>query len=587
MTGAAPQPPVSRLHVPGSLPDPGQASYRRAVPPPDRRKSPPSTDVNVAPVLTAALRAAASGSQLEATLHDIVQAAVRHVNAGYGAMGVLTPDGRRLDRFVIVGMGPQDRDRIGQPPTGHGILGLLVDEPETVRLDDLGAHPASTGFPPGHPPMHSFLGVPVRVGDSIFGNLYLTEKSDGGPFTPADEEAAQALAAVAGMAIENARLAERAEARRKWGQAATEMATALLSGADPDDVLRAVSTQVSALTNADMAGVLSPSLDDDETMTIVAAVGHASGDVEGVRLPRASGSYLAQLQEAGVPRLIEDVSTTPLLGLNSPAAVEVTAAFGPAMTAPLGHTPGQGLLTVMRSAGREQFSPDDLDLLSAFAAQASVVLELARAQERERRLQVQADRDRIARDLHDHVVQRIFATGLALDRISRSLEETSPEVAARIADRVDELDGTIARIRSSIFELQEADDASPDAVRRRISDVVRSVTEAHDLRADLRIGNEVEDLPPDLVQDVVAVVRELVTNVVRHAEASRLTVAVAVGDEVSVVVTDDGRGLPPITVRSGLSNLSVRAERRGGRLTTSTGTSGTEVTWSVPLPTTG
>jgi GAF domain-containing protein len=156
------------------------------VTPPDRPSLAASTDVNVAPVLTAALRAAASGSQLEATLHDIVQAAVRHVDAGYGALGVLTPDGRRLDRFVIVGMGPEDRERIGRPPTGHGILGLLVDDPTTLRLDDLAEHPDSTGFPPGHPPMHSFLGVPVRVGDAVFGNLYLTEKSTGGPFTPAD-----------------------------------------------------------------------------------------------------------------------------------------------------------------------------------------------------------------------------------------------------------------------------------------------------------------------------------------------------------------------------------------------------------------
>jgi signal transduction histidine kinase len=239
----------------------------------------------------------------------------------------------------------------------------------------------------------------------------------------------------------------------------------------------------------------------------------------------------------------------------------------------------------MRSAGHEPFSPDDLDLLSAFAAQASVVLELARAQQRERRLQVQTDRDRIARDLHDHVVQRIFATGLALDRISRSLEKTSPEVAARIGERVDELDGTIARIRSSIFELQEADDASPVAVRRRIGEVVRSVTDGHDLRPVLRIRNEVEDLPSDLVPDVLAVVRELVTNVVRHAHASRLTVAVTVSDAVSVVVTDDGRGLPSITVRSGLANLADRAERRGGRMSTTSGSSGTEVSWVVPLPT--
>jgi len=555
------------------------------VTPPDRPAPAPSTDVRVAPVLTAALRAAASGSQLEATLHDIVQAAVRHVDAGYGAMGVLTPDGRRLDRFVIVGMGPEDRDRIGKPPAGHGILGLLVAEPSTLRLDDLTEHPGSTGFPDGHPPMHSFLGVPVRVGDSIFGNLYLTEKRPGGPFTPADVEVAQALAAVAGMAISNARLAERADTRRRWAQATTEMATALLSGADPDHVLRAVSTEVSALCNADMAGVLAPSVDDDDTMTIVAAVGPSSGEVEGVRFPRSSGSYLAELQESGAARLIEDVSVTPLLGLNSPAAIEVTAGYGPAMTAPLGHAPGQGLLVVMRSAGREPFSPDDLDLLSSFAAQASVVLELARAQQRERRLQVQADRDRIARDLHDHVVQRIFATGLALDRISRSLEATSPEVAARIGERVDELDGTIARIRSSIFELQEADDASAVAVRRRIGEVVRSVSEGHDLRPVLRVRNEVEDLPPDLVNDVVAVVRELVTNVVRHARASRLTVAVTVGDTVSLVVTDDGCGLPSIIVRSGLANLADRAERRGGHMSTTSGDSGTEVSWVVPLPT--
>jgi signal transduction histidine kinase len=556
------------------------------VTPPEPLAPASSTDVNVAPVLTAALRAAASGSQLESTLHDIVQAAVRHVNAGYGAMGVLTPDGRRLDRFVIVGMGPDDRDRIGRLPAGEGILGLLVAEPMALRLDDLGKHPASSGFPAGHPPMRSFLGVPVRVGESIFGNLYLTEKSTGGPFTQADVEVAQALAAVAGMAIENARLAERAETRRKWGQATTEMATALLSGADPDDVMRAVSTQVSALTNADMAGVLSPSVGDDDSLTIVAAVGQAAPDYEGVRLP-LTGTYLGALHDAGVPRVMEDISTMPVIGRRAAVVVELTAAFGPGMLAPMGNAPSRGLLAVLRAKGREPFAPDELDLLSAFAAQAAVVLELARAQQRERRLQVQADRDRIARDLHDHVVQRIFATGLALDRISRSLEETSPDVAARISRRVDELDGTIARIRSSIFELQDAGDADPVAVRRRIGEVVRSVTEAHDLRPDLRIRNEVEALTPDLVNDVVAVVRELVTNVVRHAGASRLTVAVTVADEVSVVVTDDGHGMPPVAVRSGLANLADRAERRCGRLTISTGNSGTEVGWAVPRPAEG
>jgi signal transduction histidine kinase len=555
------------------------------VPPPDSPAL-PAADVRVAPVLAAALHAAASGSQLEATLHDIVQAAVRHVDAGYGALGVLTPDGRRLDRFVIVGMGAEDRERIGRQPAGHGILGLLVAEPSVLRLDDLGRHPASIGFPPGHPPMRSFLGVPVRVGDSVFGNLYLTEKRSGGPFTAADVEVAQALAVVAGMAIENARLAERAESRRTWGQAATEMATALLSGADPDEVLRAVSTRVSVLTNADMAGVLAPSLDDDGTMTIVAAVGPGAEEVEGVRLPLA-GTYVGATQQAGVARLIDDISTMPVVGRRAAVVVELTSGFGPTMLAPLGSLPDRSLLVTLRAKGREPFCADELDLLSAFTAQASVALELARAQQRERRLQVQADRDRIARDLHDHVVQRIFATGLALDRISRSLEETAPEVAGRLAERVDELDGTIARIRSSIFELQEAEDASPLAVHRRLGEVVRSLTDGHGLRPDLRIRNGAEDLPPDLVHDVVAVVRELVTNVVRHAGASRVTVTVGVTDDVRVVVTDDGHGLPPVTVRSGLANLADRAERRGGSLAVFSGHSGTEVAWTASRPAAG
>jgi signal transduction histidine kinase len=512
-----------------------------------------------------------------------VQAAVLHVDAGYGALGVLTPDGRRLDRFVIVGMGQEDKERIGRLPTGHGILGLLVAEPTVLRLDDLGRHPASVGFPAGHPPMRSFLGVPVRVGDAVFGNLYLTEKRTGGAFTSGDVEVAQALAAVAGMAIENARLAERAETRRKWGQAATEMATALLSGADPDDVLRAVSTRISTLTNADMAGVLAPSPDDDGTMTIVAAVGPAADDVEGIRVP-LTDSFLATTQDAGEARLIDDISTMPVLGTRGTVVVQLTAGFGPAMLVPLGNEPDRGLLVTLRSCGREPFCPDELDLMAAFAVQASVVLELARAQKRERRLQLQADRDRIARDLHDHVVQQIFATGLALDRISRNLEDTSPDVAARIAERVDELDGTIVRIRSAIFELQEAADASPGAVRSRIGEVVRSVTDGHGVRPDLRIRHSGDDLPPGLVHDIIAVVRELVTNVVRHSKASRVTVSVNIRDDVRVIVTDDGCGLPAVTVRSGLANLSDRAERRGGRLSTSTGSSGTEVCWAVPRP---
>jgi len=552
------------------------------VSPPDAAAPSPDGDGWAVPVLTAALQAVSSGGQLEATLHDIVQAAVQHVGARYGALGVLTADGRRLDRFVIVGMGEEERERIGRLPQGREILELLVAEPAVLRLDDLGRHPASHGFPAGHPPMRSFLGVPVRVGEAVFGNLYLTEKRTGGAFTAADTEAAQALAAVAGVAIENARLAERAETRRAWGQAATEMATALLSGADPDEVLRAVSTRVCALTHADVAGVLTPSVDDPETMTIVAAVGYAAADVEGVRVPLA-GSSAEATQKAGVARLIDDIGTMPVIGTRAAVEIELTAGYGPALLVPLGSGVHRGLLVTLRAAGREPFHPDELDLLSSFAAQATVVLELARSQQRTRRLQVQADRDRIARDLHDHVVQRIFATALSLDRLGRSLETERPETAARISRNVDELHGTIARIRTSIFELHEAEDASTAAVRRRMAHVLRSVTEGHELQPDLRIRTDRDDLPPDLLLDLMAVVRELVTNVVRHARARRVTVTVDVTDAARVVVTDDGCGLPPVTVRSGLANLADRAERRGGKLTTTSSASGTEIRWTVPL----
>ena len=536
-----------------------------------------------AATLTAAVLAAASGSQLETTLREIVEAAVQHVDATYGALGILSADGRGLDRFVTVGMGPEDHVRIGRPPAGVGLLGLLVHEPAPLRLDDLGEHPASIGIPPGHPPMRSFLGVPVRVRDSVFGNLYLTEKRTGTAFTAADLEVAQALAAVAGLAIENGRLLEHAEERRAWSQAGTEIATALLSGWPTDDVLRTAATRVAELSAADAVAVLVPVPGDEKTLTVSVAVGATAGDAEGVRIPLA-GTRLGVVHRSGMPYLLEDATAGP--GAPEPGSVigRLAGAYGPTLLVPLGGPPPLGTIVALRARGRPAFDPAVLELASTFATHATVAMELVRSQERERRLQVQTDRDRIARDLHDHVVQRIFATALALDRIGRSLETAAPEAAGRIAERVDELDDTIARIRASIFELHGAADPGSTPVRSRLAEVVRSVTDGHALRPALRVRGEVEELPADLAADLVAVVRELVTNVVRHAGATRVTVTVAVTGRLRAVVTDDGRGLPAVTVRSGLINLADRAERRGGRLTTAVGPSGTEIAWTVPLP---
>ncbi|WP_245784603.1 GAF domain-containing protein [Geodermatophilus amargosae] len=556
---------------PGTLQDPSG----RAVTPPTPEGPPPA--------LAAGVRAAAAGEHLEATLRAIVEAAVAHADASYGALGVLTRDGRRLDRFVIVGMDDETREGIERLPAGEGILGLLVEQPGPLRLPDLGAHPASVGFPPGHPPMRSFLGVPVCVREAVFGHLYLTEKRSGGEFTEADEEAVLALAAAAGLAVENARLAEAAERRRAWVQAATEVSTALLSGQDPGEVLVTVAERAVALSDADGGALLVAQEGDGEALTIVASAGRMADELEGVRVP-LEDTHVGRVHRTGVGELVEDVTVDPVLGRHAEVAVELSRGARSAVIVPLGQA--LGTLVCMRCAGREPFDAEVLESLSAFAAQAALALELARSQRRERRLQVQADRDRIARDLHDHVVQRIYATALSLDRVGRALEDVDPYAALRVGRSVDELDATLRQIRSAIFGLH--DDAAPAGLAAGLADTVRQVTEGSEVQPGLRLRGDLDGLPSDLATDLLAVVRELVTNVVRHAAAGRLEVTVeaeaVAGSPVRVRVADDGRGLPEVTVRSGLANLAERAERRGGRLTAAGGPSGTEVTWTVPGP---
>ncbi|PWW22485.1 signal transduction histidine kinase [Geodermatophilus normandii] len=529
------------------------------------------------------MRAAAAGEHLEATLHAIVEAAVAHADASYGALGVLTRDGRRLDRFVIVGMDDATREGIARLPAGEGILGLLVEHPEPLRLDDLGAHPASVGFPPGHPPMESFLGVPVCLRDAVFGHLYLTEKRTGGPFTEADEEAVLALAAAAGLAIENARLAEAAERRRAWVQAGTEVATALLSGEDPSRVLQTVTERAVALSDADGGALLIAEEGDSDALTIVSSTDPLAREFEGVRVP-LEDTHVGRVHRTGVGELVEDVTADPVLGRHAEVTAELTRWSRSAVIVPLG--PALGTLVCMRRAEREPFDAEVLEALSAFAAQAGLALELARSQRRERRLQVQADRDRIARDLHDHVVQRIYATALSLDRIGRALEDVDPYAARRVGRSVDELDATLQQIRAAIFGLH--DGATPTGTAAGLADVVRRVTEGSGVQPGLRLRGDLDGLPAGLATDLLAVVRELVTNVIRHAGASRVEVTVEAegdaGSPVRVRVADDGCGLPEVTVRSGLANLAERAERRGGRLTTAGGPAGTEVTWTVPGP---
>jgi signal transduction histidine kinase len=372
--------------------------------------------------------------------------------------------------------------------------------------------------------------------------------------------------------------------RQRWAELGTELAVALLSGSEPEDALRTMAGQVRLLTRADVAVVLSPSPDDPADLTITIAEGPAVDDVEGVRIP-LPGTRLADTYAGGGIRVFDDVTVLPLVGRRAAVVVELTEGYGPAMFVPLGQLPGRRLLAVLRVAGSPPFDADEPELMAACAGRCATLLDLARAQELSRRRQLQGDRERIARDLHDHVVQRIFAIGLSLDRIGRSLEPGHPDAAARLSRIVDDLDATITDIRTAIFELHRTDVVEFPTPSEQLADVVRQATEGQSVHCSVRVQGPVDELAHELLLDVVAVVRELVTNVVRHARATRTTVLVRAGKKtLHVAVTDDGTGLPAVTVRSGLANLADRAERLGGQLSTATAASGTEVRWTVPLP---
>ena len=366
---------------------------------------------------------------------------------------------------------------------------------------------------------------------------------------------------------------------------AIDLAAHLLAGTDPETGLRLLAAQVREVTGADIAVVLAPSVDDPADLTIAVAEGAGADDIEGVRIP-LPGTLLGKTYTDGESRVFTDVRVLPIVGRRAAVVVELTEGYGPAMFVPVGDLPGRRLLAVLRDAGSPPFDPEDPPLMAACAVRCAVLLDLACAQEESRRRELESDRERIARDLHDHVVQRIYAIGLSLDRIGRGLEAAHPDAAARVGANVDELDATIADIRTAIFELRSDDASGLPPPSERLADVVRQVTEGQPVQCSLRLQGPVDGLPTDLLPDLVAVLRELVTNVVRHARATRATVLVrAAPSELHVVVTDDGVGIADVGARSGLANLAYRAERLRGQLTIATApSSGTEVGWTVPLP---
>ncbi|MCP2251249.1 GAF domain-containing sensor histidine kinase [Lentzea aerocolonigenes] len=514
-----------------------------------------------------AVLAVGAGLELDSTLQRIVQAAVELVGARYGALGVL---GQRdnLSQFVYVGIDAETRSRMGHLPEGKGLLGLLIEEPRVIRLHDLSEHAASVGFPANHPPMHSFLGVPVRVRDEVFGNLYMTEKIDGADFTPDDEVVLEALAAAAGVAVENARLFERSRLRERWLEATAEINSLLLGGASAEDALGLIVHRCSELAAANSVAVL---LADgpDQRLRAIAQAGVSL--VEGAIDP--SGTVLADVLASGAPMLVEDLE-----GLFGAVDTELGACVIVPMRA---GTTVTGLLVTVREKGAVPFGPDLMPLLASLADQTVVALEFGENQKARRLVDVLEDRDRIARDLHDHVIQRLFATGMSLQGSLTWV--THPEVRRRVQKAVNSLDETVLEIRTSIFDLQAADDDT--GLRRRLLDIVAELTEGAALTPAVRMSGTIDNLVPEHIgEQAEAVVKEVVGNALRHSQATDLTLTVEAGDALTISMVDNGVGMPPHVARSGLRNLEHRAGGCGGSCTvTDEPGGGTRVTWRVPL----
>ncbi|WP_037877921.1 GAF domain-containing protein [Streptomyces sp. NRRL F-5727] len=517
---------------------------------------------------------------LSQVLRRIVEAAALLVDARYGALGVIGPDGRTLSRFLTVGVTEDESTKIGPLPAGHGILGELIKNPEPLRLTDLGAHEASYGFPAHHPPMRTFLGVPIRVRDEVFGNLYLTDKHGGLDFDSEDESVISTLSVAAGVAIDNARLYEASQRQQRWLRANAEITNNLLSGSPRLEVLELIARRAQEITGAALADVSVPVAGTDD-LVVELAIGGDGETRRGLVVPVA-GTLSGAAFRSGAP-----VTTTCL-----PQDDRCTAGprrfdgLGPAVAVPLGTTAEdtRGVLLLARHRTEPVFTDGELEPLLAFAGQAALALELAARRSDAEQLALLEDRDRIARDLHDLAIQRLFATGMTLQSAARLVQHEG--AAERVSRAVGDLDETIKIIRSTIFGLRARDEDAGPSLRARVARAVGETATTLGFPPRLSMEGLLDtDVRPQVADHVTAALTEMLSNAARHAQATRVEVALqATAHEVVLTVTDNGRGIPEGGRRSGLNNLEERARGVGGTLTIERPEQGgSRLVWRAPL----
>ncbi|MFE1547444.1 GAF domain-containing protein [Streptomyces sp. NPDC058718] len=514
------------------------------------------------PLLLEAVLSVGTDLELRATLQHLVDSATELTGARYGALGVVDPERRRLTELFTSGMTEAERQRIGRLPDGHtGLLGALIQDPQPLLIDDLTADPRSSGVPDGHPEMRSFLGVPIRVHTQVFGHLYLTEKRTGS-FTEEDLALLRVLASQAGIAIGNARLYETARQRERWIEGAAAVTTALLTGATAENALMTVAEQARILADASAGVVLQPT--PEGGMEIVAAsTNDDPGDLVGTTI--APGSPVLVQLLGGEPVFLEDSATDPRM------TTHVRSRFGPSMMLPL-QSGGKliGTLALPRRRGGPPYSAVDRLLASQFASQAALALVLADARHDRERLAVYEDRDRIARDLHDLVVQRLFATEMMLESTRRRALAAAPgtgdspssgtatdsgsgsdsdlDESALLSRAVDELDSTIQEVRTTIFALQQPPADAPTSFRGRVLRETGGAAALLGFQPSVHFSGAVDTLVEDEpAGKLLAALRGALAAAHRRSGVTAITVEVTAGSGgVRLRVEDDGT--PPTTV---------------------------------------
>jgi signal transduction histidine kinase len=524
--------------------------------------------------LMVANRAIVAELSLDALLLLVVESARTVVDAEYGALEVIGTQGVP-EQVVRSGTDPRP-DHAGDGLAG----GLSAIVPGTsLPLRRLFLPPDAASVPDGG--IRSLLGVAVGSSRSRYGNLFLANRGGDGEFSAEDESLVTALAATAGIAVENARLYTESQRRQEWLTASAEISQRLLAlDVDAVDVLGDIATTVQRLAPADMVSIVVPEPGEPAKLRVAVSCGQGAEQFDQMRYD-IDGSIAWRAMQTGRGVLAQDVAHE-LDGIY--AQVRPLIAISTVMALPLrGPEAVQGALVVVRT-GPVPFTAADVELAAGFAGQAALVQQLAASRRQQQQLAVLEDRARIARDLHDHVVQRLFAVGLTLQAAMRTVQD--PVITSRLGAAVAELDETIRSIRSSIYELQAAPRAATTSFRSRLVAVLSELAPVLDFEPDLRVELPFHTaVPPEVVEAVEASVREAVANIALHAEASAASVrVVSDGRLLTLTVSDDGGGLPAGTRLSGLAALRDRAESLGGHLElVPSPEGGLLLSWTVPV----